>query len=125
MKLATLSSSNSQDYWGATNSPINRGGATTIGRLPDDSEFLLLVPEIVSPLVEQESVPEGFIFTYCQAWGLSINEGVIDRVWNDLRSKAYPPATDYLDGLVKGSTQQTQKYISDCLAVKAKYPKIL
>jgi hypothetical protein len=124
MKLATLSSSNSQAYWGTTNSPIDRGGATTIGRLPNDSEFLLLVPEIVSPLVEQESVPEGFIFTYCQAWGLSITEEVIDRVWNDLRSKAYPPATDYLDGLVKGNAQQTQKYISDCLAVKAKYSKI-
>jgi len=28
-----------------------------------------------------------------------------------------------LDGIVKGDTAQVQKYIADCLAVKAKYPK--
>lgn len=123
MKLATLLSSNATAYWGTPKEPVDCGSATTIGRRPDDSEFLLLVPEIVAPLVEQTSVPAGFVFTYCQAWGLSITDEVIDRVWNDLRSKAYPPATDYLDGLVKGDTAQTQKYISDCLAVKAKYPK--
>jgi hypothetical protein len=31
--------------------------------------------------------------------------------------------TDYLDGLVKGDTEQMQSYIDACLAVKAKYPK--
>jgi len=30
---------------------------------------------------------------------------------------------DYLDGIVKGDTDQVDKYIADCLAVKAKYPK--
>ncbi len=30
---------------------------------------------------------------------------------------------DYLDGIVKGDDTQVQKYIDDCLAVKAKYPK--
>lgn len=40
-----------------------------------------------------------------------------------LRAAEYPPATDYLDGVVKGDQAQIDKYISDCLAVKAKYPK--
>lgn len=124
MKLATLSSSNSQAYWGTTNSPIDRGGATTIGRLPDDSEFLLLVPEIVSPLVGQKSIPEGFIFTYCQAWGLTINDSIIHRAWSDLRAKAYPPVADYLDGVVKDDDVQITNYIDACLAVKAKYTKL-
>lgn len=31
--------------------------------------------------------------------------------------------TDYLDGVVKGDQAQIDKYIADCLAVKAKYPK--
>jgi hypothetical protein len=39
------------------------------------------------------------------------------------RSKEYPDFKEYLDGIVKGDNTQIQKYINDCLAVKAKYPK--
>lgn len=39
------------------------------------------------------------------------------------RKLEYPPITDYLDGIVKGDTEQVQAYIDACLAVKAKYPK--
>ena len=39
------------------------------------------------------------------------------------RAAEFPPITDYLDGVVKGDQVQIQKYIADCLAVKAKYPK--
>jgi hypothetical protein len=39
------------------------------------------------------------------------------------RSKEYPDFKEYLDGIVKGDDAQVQKYINDCLAVKAKYPK--
>ena len=39
------------------------------------------------------------------------------------RAKEYPPITDYIDGVVKGDQAQIDKYIADCLAVKAKYPK--
>lgn len=39
------------------------------------------------------------------------------------RASEYPPITDYLDGIVKGDTEQVQDYIDACLAVKAKYPK--
>jgi hypothetical protein len=35
----------------------------------------------------------------------------------------YPPVADYIDGVVKGDQAQIDKYIADCLAVKAKYPK--
>lgn len=35
----------------------------------------------------------------------------------------YPPMSDYLDGIVKGDQAQVDKYIADCQAVKAKYPK--
>ena len=35
----------------------------------------------------------------------------------------YPPAEDYLDGIVKGDQAQVDKYIADCQAVKDKYPK--
>jgi hypothetical protein len=39
------------------------------------------------------------------------------------RAKEYPNFKEYLDGIVKGDDAQIQKYINDCLAVKAKYPK--
>ena len=39
------------------------------------------------------------------------------------RLKEYPDFKDYLDGIVKGDQEQIDKYIADCLAVKAKYPK--
>ena len=39
------------------------------------------------------------------------------------RASEFPPITDYIDGLVKGDQVQIDKYIADCLAVKAKYPK--
>jgi len=39
------------------------------------------------------------------------------------RAAEYPPIADYLDGIVKGDQAQINKYIADCLAVKAKYPK--
>jgi len=39
------------------------------------------------------------------------------------RAAEYPLITDYIDGVVKGDQAQIDKYIADCLAVKAKYPK--
>jgi len=39
------------------------------------------------------------------------------------RKAEYPPATDYLDGIVKGDQAQIDKYVSDCLAVKQRFPK--
>jgi hypothetical protein len=39
------------------------------------------------------------------------------------RQAEYPSFIDYLDGVVKGDQAQIDKYIADCLAVKAKYPK--
>jgi len=39
------------------------------------------------------------------------------------RAAEYPPITDYIDGVVKGDQAQIDKYIADCLAVKAKFPK--
>jgi hypothetical protein len=39
------------------------------------------------------------------------------------RLNEYPDFKEYLDGIVKGDQAQIDKYIADCLAVKAKYPK--
>ena len=45
------------------------------------------------------------------------------KTYADKRKAEYPPMEDYLDGIVKGDQAQVDKYISDCLLVKEKYPK--
>lgn len=52
-----------------------------------------------------------------------VNNWVDPEAYKYKRAKEYPPMADYLDGIVKGDDAQVQKYINDCLAVKAKYPK--
>jgi hypothetical protein len=47
----------------------------------------------------------------------------LNTPYSILRQQAYPPITDYLDGIVKNDQTQIQKYINDCLAVKTKFPK--
>ena len=39
------------------------------------------------------------------------------------RSAEYPNFLDYIDGVVKNDQEQIDKYIAECMAVKAKYPK--
>lgn len=46
-----------------------------------------------------------------------------ELTYAEKRAAEYPPMTDYLDGVVKEDQVQIDKYIADCLAVKAKYPK--
>jgi len=53
----------------------------------------------------------------------SVKANVDAHAYIDKRASEYPPITDYIDGVVKGDQAQIDKYIADCLAVKAKYPK--
>ena len=52
----------------------------------------------------------------------------LQKEWEDteyqrLRAREYPDFKEYLDGIVKGDTEQIQSYIDACLSVKTKYPK--
>jgi hypothetical protein len=53
----------------------------------------------------------------------AVNAWVDPQAYIEKRQREYPPITDYLDGVVKGDQAQIDKYIADCQAVKAKYPK--
>jgi len=59
---------------------------------------------------------------------VTIDESAVNA-WTDPeqykynRASEYPDFKDYLDGIVKGDQAQIDKYIADCQAVKAKYPK--
>ena len=54
----------------------------------------------------------------------AVNAWIDPNAYKAKRIAEYPPITDYLDGVVKGDQAQINKYIADCLAVKAKYPKV-
>ena len=54
---------------------------------------------------------------------VAVNAWVDPNAYKAKRASEYPPITDYLDGIVKGDQAQIDKYIADCLAVKAKYSK--
>jgi hypothetical protein len=53
----------------------------------------------------------------------TVEAEIAKNAYKEQRAFEYPPITDYLDGVVKGDQVQIDKYIADCLAVKAKYPK--
>ena len=75
----------------------------------DDAAFAHLLPEGSIAITDAEAEalrPVAPELTYAQK-----------------RAAEYPPMSDYLDGIVKGDQTQIDKYIADCLAVKAKYPK--
>lgn len=46
-----------------------------------------------------------------------------EPTYADKRKAEYPPIEEYLDAIVKKDQAKVDKYIADCLAVKAKYPK--
>lgn len=71
-----------------------------------------------------EGQPELIDGVWKQVWVITdaTAEEYLARVL-DARANEYPPMTDYLDGIVKQDQTQIDKYITNCLAVKAKYPK--
>jgi len=76
----------------------------------DDDAYAHLLPEGSVQITNEEAEalrPQPAELTYAQK-----------------RAAEYPPMTDYLDGVVKGDQAQIDKYIADCQAVKAKYPKV-
>ena len=88
MKLYKLEASNWKTFFGTTENPIARD-ITMIAQAPDCSAFLLLSKDTQDSLEFLSTVPVGFDFTYCQEWGLTINDAVVARVVLDLRRKAY------------------------------------
>lgn len=124
MNLYQLPARKFQSLFGAPDAPTPKD-VTIIAQRPDGSAFLILsavaFPELGTALTE---IPAGYDFTYCQQWGLTLDNATLHRIVSDLRSKHYPPIHDYVDGIVKGDAVQQANYISACAAVKTRFPKI-
>ena len=119
MKLYKLEASNWETFHGTIENPIARD-VTTIAQAPDCSAFLLLSKDAQTGLELLSTVPSGFDFTYCQEWGLTINDDVVDRVVLDLRRKAYGTWESQLE---KINDDGIDSWKIDQAAVKTNFPK--
>ena len=98
MKLYKLEASNCEAFFGTPENRIKRD-VIGLAQTPSCDAFLLLAKDAQDGLELLSSVPDGFVFTYCQEWGLTVDAAVIDRVIIDLRKKAYPSWQDQLDDI--------------------------
>ena len=125
MKLYKLESSNWEAFFGTPeelggNPNPNNRKVITIAQTPSCDAFLYLSNETYDELELLTSVPTGFIFTYCQAWGKNIDDDVVDRVIIDLRKKSYPAWQDQLDDIYHNGVDGWKATIK---TTKDKYPK--
>ncbi len=79
-----------------------------------------LYPNVVRTVGETAYDADGNEVAYDKA---AVQAYVDAHAYIAKRAAEYPPITDYIDGVVKNDQAQIDKYIADCLAVKAKYPK--
>jgi len=77
----------------------------------DSADYEYLLPVGSVQITDEEAEAEALRPVYTQTYA-------------EKRAVEYPPMTNYLDGIAKGDQAQIDKYIADCLAVKAKYPKV-
>ena len=98
MKLYKIEASNWETFFGTPEEPIIRD-VITIAQTPNCDAFLFLAKDTFDELELLGSVPIGYDFTYCQEWGLTIDDDVVDRVIRDLRRKDYPTCQDQLDDI--------------------------
>ena len=83
MKIYKIESSNWETFFGTHENRIQRD-VITIAQTPSCDAFLLLTIDTFDQLELLDSVPLGFDFTYCQEWGLTVDDDVVDRVIKDL-----------------------------------------
>ena len=119
MKLYKIEASNFETFFGTPHEPIKRD-VITIAQTPSCDAFLYLSNETYDELELLDSVPAGFDFTYCQEWGLTIDDAVVDRVILDLRKKSYPIWQDQLDDIYHNGIDAWKATIK---TTKDKYPK--
>ena len=89
MKIYKLEASNWRTFFGGPEREdrIERD-VIRLAQTPSCDAFLFLAKDAQDGLELLDSVPAGFDFTYCQEWGLTVDDDVVDRVIADLGKKA-------------------------------------
>ena len=122
MKIYRLAASNFETFWGTPEDPIERD-VIGLAQTPSCDAFLFLAKDTQDAqdgLTLLDSVPSGFDFTYCQEWGLTVDNDVVDKVIIDLRKKSYPSWEDQLDDIYHNGIDAWKATIK---VTKDKYPK--
>lgn len=106
-------------------------GTTVADESPLDPGTFLMPAGTVD--TEAPDIPEGMRAKWRDSWVMEAapqpnvaqpaDEPWVPTTYAEMRALAYPPITDYLDGIVKGDQAQVDAYIAACLAVKVMYPK--
>ena len=130
MKLYSITAAAWEDFYGTQDNLEDRSDCTTISQKPDCSAFLFIckdAQDALTGLTLLDAVPSGYDFTYCQEWGLTINDAVLARTILDIRRKAYGSIESQLDLLYhdmdadKGD--KTGEWYKAVKAVKVANPK--
>ena len=130
MKLYKITESAWSNFYGTFDNRIDRSDCTTVAQKSDDSAFLFIckdAQDALTGLTLLDAVPSGYDFTYCQEWGLTINDAVLARTILDIRRKAYGSLESQLDLLYhdmdadKGD--KTGEWYKAVKAVKVANPK--
>lgn len=124
MKLYSITATAWKNFYGTLENPTDRSDCITIAQKPDCSAFLFIckdAQDALTGLTLLDAVPSGYDFTYCQEWGLTINDTVLDRVILDLRRKAYGTWESQLE---KINDDGIDIWRQDITTVKQKFPKI-
>ena len=130
MRLYSITGAACSNYFGTPDDPIDRSYVTMIAQKPDCSAFLFVCKDeqdALTGLTALDAVPSGYDFTYCQEWGLTINDAVLARTILDIRRKAYGSIETQLDLLYhdmdadKGD--KTGEWYKAVKAVKVANPK--
>ena len=87
MKLYKIEASNWETFFGTPEEPIVRD-VIRLAQTPSCDAFLFLAKDTQDGLELLDSVPSGFDFTYCQEWGLTIDDDVVDRVITRFKKKS-------------------------------------
>jgi hypothetical protein len=123
MKLYKILAANYETYFGTTDDPIDRSYITIIAQTPSCDAFLFLCKDeqdAQTGLSLLSTVPAGFDFTYCQEWGLTINDAVVARVILDIRRKAYGTWESQLEKIYDDGIDSWKVAVA---AVKTNIPK--
>ena len=122
MKLYKIEASGWETLFGTPEDPIAKD-VIILARTANDGAFLFLskaAQDAQDGLTLLDSVPSGYVFTYSQAWGLTIDDDVVDKVIIDLRKKSYPTWQDQLDDIYHNGIDAWKATIK---VTKDKHPK--
>ena len=123
MKLYKITAAAFENFYGTPDDLEDRSDCTTIAQTPSCDAFLFLckdAQDALTGLTLLSSVPSGFDFTYCQEWGLTINDAVVARTILDMRRKAYGTWESQLE---KINDDGIDSWKVDQVAVKTSIPK--